>query len=167
MRPASLPKAARITEIFSSIQGEGPRMGERHIFIRFEACHLACVYCDESAKKGRVMTLSEILLKVKKLERTQGPHACVSLTGGEPLLDADFLKTLCRKLQRKGRLILLETNGILCSSLSKVLPVCDIIAMDLKLPSVTRQPEFLKEHRNSSERRRKKRSISRSWFRKA
>ena len=131
-------------------------MGERHIFIRFESCHLACAYCDESSKKGRMMTLSEILRRVKELERTHGPHACVSLTGGEPLLAVDFLKRLCRKLKKKNRLILLETNGILYAGLSKVLPVCDIIAMDLKLPSVTRQPEFLREHREFLRRAKKK-----------
>lgn len=131
-------------------------MGERHIFIRFESCHLACAYCDESAKKGRVMMLTEILRRVEKLEREQGPHTCVSLTGGEPLLNADLLKMLCRKLKKKNRLILLETNGILYAGLSKVLPVCDIIAMDLKLPSVTRQPEFLREHREFLRRAKKK-----------
>ena len=131
-------------------------MGERHLFIRFEACPMACAYCDESSPKGRAMTLAEILTEVGKLERTQGPHACVSLTGGEPLLYADFLKSLCRALKKKQYRILLETNGVLWRGLSKVLPDCDIIAMDLKLPSMTRQRGFLEEHRKFLERAKKK-----------
>ncbi|OGX11861.1 MAG: hypothetical protein A2351_08530 [Omnitrophica bacterium RIFOXYB12_FULL_50_7] len=138
---------APITEIFSSLQGEGPRMGERHIFIRFEACHMACAYCDETGKKAKEMLLADILNEVTRLERKSGPHACVSLTGGEPLLYADFLKPLCVALQKRKFRILLETSGILWRQLSGVVGACDIIAMDLKLPSVTRQKEFLEEHR--------------------
>ena len=140
-------KSARITEIFSSLQGEGPRMGERHIFIRFENCHMACAYCDESEKKGRARTLPEILREVGRLEKREGPHPCVSLTGGEPLLEAAFLVPLCRALRKKKFRILLETSGVLWRQLSKVSGDCDIIAMDLKLPSVTKQRDFLEEHR--------------------
>lgn len=122
-------------------------MGERHIFIRFKACHMSCSYCDETDKKSRDMSLVEVLKKVSKLEKKQGPHACVSLTGGEPLLYVDFLKPLCRALRKRGFRILLETSGILWRPLSKVSRDCDIIAMDLKLPCVTGQRDFLKEHR--------------------
>ena len=147
MRALPPPKTARITEIFSSLQGEGPRMGERHIFIRFESCHMACAYCDEVGKNGREMSLPEILLEVGRLETREGPHACVCLTGGEPLLYPDFLKLLCRALRIRKFLILLETSGVLWRQLSKVVGDCDIIAMDLKLPSVTKQRDFLSEHR--------------------
>ena len=138
---------ARITEIFSSLQGEGPRMGERHIFIRFEACHMACAYCDETGKKSRDMSLADVLKEVARLEKKRGPHACVSLTGGEPLLYVDFLKPLCRALKKRKFRVLLETSGVLWRPLSKVFQDCDIIAMDLKLPSVTEQRDFLDEHR--------------------
>ncbi len=141
------PVSARITEIFSSIQGEGPRMGERHIFIRFEACHMKCDYCDEAGKIGRTLSLPDVLRMLEKLEKTHGPHACVCLTGGEPLLHVDFLKLLCPALKKMRHRILLETSGILWKSFSKVLKDCDIIAMDLKLPSVTRQADYLEEHR--------------------
>lgn len=147
MKNSSPAQRVRITEIFSSLQGEGPRMGERHIFIRFEACHMACAYCDEKGKKARELSLADILREVARLERRFGPHACVSLTGGEPLLDADFLKLLCPALKKRKFCILLETSGVLWRQLSRVVGLCDVIAMDLKLPSVTRQKEFLGEHR--------------------
>lgn len=141
------PKTFRVTEIFSSLQGEGPRMGEKHLFIRFEACHMTCAYCDESSRRGRAMSLEAILRKTDELEKSKGPHACVSLTGGEPLLYADLLKPLCRALKKRKYRILLETSGVLGGQLSKVIGECDIIAMDLKLASMTRQRDFLEAHR--------------------
>lgn len=143
----SVPKTASVTEIFSSIQGEGPRMGERHIFIRFGACHMACAYCDEASKKSRLMPMADILARVDNLEGKYGPHSCVSLTGGEPLLYADVLKSLCGQLRKRKFQVLLESSGILWRQLSKVIRDCDIISMDLKLPSVTRQKDFCEEHR--------------------
>jgi organic radical activating enzyme len=107
---------------------------------------MACVYCDESGKKGRTLSLPQVLRKVRGLEKKHGPHSCISLTGGEPLLYADFLRRLCPALKKMKYRVLLETSGVLWRNLSKVLPCCDIISMDLKLPSVTRQGSFLKEH---------------------
>ncbi|HOW59566.1 MAG TPA: 7-carboxy-7-deazaguanine synthase QueE [Candidatus Omnitrophota bacterium] len=138
---------ARITEIFSSIQGEGLRMGERHLFIRFEECHMACDYCDEHDKSGKEMTPDEILHELDRLEDEKGPHAFVSLTGGEPLLYTSFLKPLCYKLKEKKYKILLETNGILWQALEGIVNDCDLIAMDLKLSSVSRDKDYLEEHR--------------------
>ncbi|MFH0986230.1 MAG: 7-carboxy-7-deazaguanine synthase QueE [Candidatus Omnitrophota bacterium] len=140
-------KRAQITEIFSSLQGEGPRMGERHLFIRFEACHMNCAYCDEAGKSAKTMSVADVLREVARLERCSGPHVCVSLTGGEPLLYADFLKPLYRALKNRKYRVLLETSGILWQQLSKVIDGCDVIAMDLKLSSVTGQKGFLAEHR--------------------
>ena len=39
--------AARVVEVFSSIQGEGVCLGHRQIFVRLGGCNLHCDYCDE------------------------------------------------------------------------------------------------------------------------
>ncbi|MBI3316998.1 MAG: 7-carboxy-7-deazaguanine synthase QueE [Candidatus Omnitrophica bacterium] len=139
-------KTARISEIFSSLQGEGTLAGQRHLFIRFEECHIHCEYCDELHKKGRDFTLEEVLEQVNLLETTSGPHSFVSLTGGEPLLYVSFLKSLMPLLKAKGFRIYLETNGILGKALEEVIGGCDLIAMDIKLPSVTKEDNFIGEH---------------------
>ena len=108
---------------------------------------MACAYCDETEKKARDMSLADILKEVARLEKKSGPHACVSLTGGEPLLYTEFLKPLCAALKKRKYRTLLETSGVLWRPLSRIIGACDIIAMDLKLPSVTRQKDFLAEHR--------------------
>lgn len=143
----SAANTARISEIFSSIQGEGIYTGEKHLFIRFYECNLRCHYCDERGKMGRDMSLDEVLAEVMRLEQTEGPHTYVSLTGGEPLLYVPFLKNLLPKLRLVPLRIYLETNGVLWGSLNEVLGDCDVIAMDMKPSSVTRDCCYDEDHR--------------------
>lgn len=138
---------AQITEIFSSIQGEGTHLGERHIFVRFQDCNMSCQYCDEMSKPGIEMTLDQVLAEIKALDRSDGPHPFVSLTGGEPLLYTPFLKFLLPKLRTVPFKIYLETNGVLWKQLEKVIEFCDVIAMDMKTPSVTKDRNYDADHR--------------------
>ena len=62
----------------------------------------------------------------------------IVITGGEPLLSADFLKGFLElfRFHRKKE-VYLETNGTLPEELKKIVDNVDIIAMDFKLPSST------------------------------
>jgi 7-carboxy-7-deazaguanine synthase len=147
MRNPPTAEQARITEVFSSLQGEGTHVGERHLFIRFEECHMHCGYCDELDKIGTDWSLERVMAEVRKLEQEFGPHAYVSLTGGEPLLYLAFLKPLMKDLKAAGFKIYLETSGVLWKALEEVIGWCDCIAMDLKPASVTHEKNFYEEHR--------------------
>lgn len=138
---------ARISEIFSSLQGEGTHLGERHLFIRFEECHMHCTYCDELDKVGTLMSLDAVIDKVRLLEAEEGPHTFVSLTGGEPLLYLSFLKPLIKRLKEEGLKVYLETSGVLVKALEEVIEDCDCVAMDMKPSSVTGEKNFYEEHR--------------------
>lgn len=138
---------ARISEIFSSLQGEGTHLGEKHIFIRFEECHMHCTYCDELDKVGKLMSLDAVIDQVRCLETEEGPHSFVSLTGGEPLLYLAFLKPLIKRLKEEGLRVYLETSGVLFKALSEVIDDCDCVAMDMKPASVTNEKNFYDEHR--------------------
>jgi organic radical activating enzyme len=140
-------ESARISEIFSSIQGEGTHLGERHLFVRFEECNIHCEYCDELEKIGTPMSLESAVEEVKRLEREEGPHTFVSLTGGEPLLYLSFLRPLMALLKKENLRIYLETSGILWRALGEVIDLCDCIAMDVKPASVTKERNFDEEHR--------------------
>jgi len=139
---------ADIIEIFSSIQGEGIFLGAKQIFVRFKRCNMSCVYCDEELdRKARRYSPLELIKEVKSLEAASGPHHSVSLTGGEPLLYAEFLKSFL-KILRKNRNFrsYLETNGTLPYELAKIIDLVDIVAMDFKLPSSTGERSFWTEH---------------------
>ncbi len=131
---------ARVVEIFSSLQGEGPCLGERQIFVRLGGCNLHCDYCDEPdtipIPSGTVRTAGWVKDEIEELAHERA-HTSVSWTGGEPLLHAQFLMPLMRWARRRGLENHLETNGTLPGPMAAVAPLCDAVAMDLKLPSST------------------------------
>lgn len=145
-------KKRNVLEIFSSAQGEGVYVGARQIFIRVPGCNLSCLYCDTPhvpEKFCKVETISgtknflEIenpLTSAQAIELIKNfmekiPHHALVLTGGEPLIHADFFQEIIENLHGKIK-ILLETNGTLCDELEKILPWIDIVSMDLKMPSI-------------------------------
>ena len=132
--------SARLFSVFSSIQGEGPRLGDRQIFVRLGGCNLHCDYCDEPdtipIPSGEVATAEEIKKRVLALHKER-PHAAVSWTGGEPLLHPAFLKTMLPWARAQGLKNYLETNGTRVKEMRELAPLCDWVAMDLKLPSAT------------------------------
>jgi len=136
-----------IVDIFSSIQGEGLRIGERQIFIRFHGCNLSCRFCDEEkTKKPDSISIDGLLDEIDKLN-AERIHNTVSLTGGEPLLHAKFLKELLPKIVDRGYKVYLETNGILASELDTVIKYIDTISIDIKLPSVSKNRPCWQEHK--------------------
>ncbi|MBI3547771.1 MAG: 7-carboxy-7-deazaguanine synthase QueE [Elusimicrobia bacterium] len=134
------PDKARIVEVFNSLQGEGTRLGERQIFVRFGGCNLHCDYCDEPdtipIPSGEVWPRAKLEREILRLAAEKRPRS-ISWTGGEPLLHATFLEKSLAWARAQGFQNYLETNGVLAAALPAVAPLCDVIAMDLKLPSAT------------------------------
>ena len=151
------------SEIFCSFQGEGAAVGKRHLFIRAAGCHLRCRYCDTpgSLERTTVMavhardgstatvpnpvTVQDILTAVRRLIESDGPIDGIALTGGEPLLQAEFLADLLQSAD-VPRPRLLETSGTHADRLAVLLPLLDIVSMDIKLPSNTGERDFWDEH---------------------
>lgn len=135
---------APIKEIFTSIQGEGPLVGYKQLFIRFSGCNLACKYCDTDQSKtlASIMTSEELVTKIYNQDK-RNIHS-ISMTGGEPLLHYKFLKELAPELENK---IYLETNGTLADELSYVGEYIDFIAMDIKLSSAAHAGNLFDRHR--------------------
>jgi len=161
------PKTAQLAEVFSSIQGEGIYVGERQLFIRFAGCNLSCQYCDSPQaleiapnyrfepvsgshkweSRGNPITSTQLVELLTMLDKP-GLHHVLSLTGGEPLLQVEFLKEFLPTVKAALKLsIYLETNGTLPEHLNEVIDLIDIIAMDIKLPSATGLSPYWKEHK--------------------
>ncbi|NQT21767.1 MAG: 7-carboxy-7-deazaguanine synthase QueE [Planctomycetes bacterium] len=155
---------ANVCEVFSSIQGEGVYVGRRQVFVRFYGCNLKCRFCDTPRTRtpdGRcgietqpgtgnfaafenpidAERLTESVTSLAKRAR----HHSISLTGGEPLLHADFLRHWLPALLG-GPGVYLETNGTLPDALEKIIDLIDVTAMDIKLPSATGMGPLWDEH---------------------
>lgn len=124
---------ARINEVFSSIQGEGLLIGRRQVFVRFSGCNLECNYCDTSWSKdpnyGTIFSTEELYKLINNL-KTPDLHS-ISLTGGEPLLQADFIKELLEKYNLE---CMIETNGSLPQEIQKIKHLIKYASLDIKLP---------------------------------
>lgn len=143
--------AGNVTELFVSIQGEGLFAGERHIFVRTAGCRIACNYCDsrystmvpeqcavygpERRLLSNPVGIPTVLEEIAALEARLGPVAAVSITGGEPLEQCDFVALLAEELQIRNSRVYLDTNGIEVEGFSRVVSHVDIVAADIKLPS--------------------------------
>lgn len=153
-------KEAQLVEIFSSIQGEGLRLGEMQTFVRFQGCSLRCRWCDtpenfNPKKKYRVEDnpfsglwsehsnpiSSETLLGFLK----HFNNSVVSLTGGEPLEQIEFLEEFLRNTSREFK-FLLETGGFLPQELEKIISYLHCVSMDMKLPSSAQTGEYWGAH---------------------
>ncbi|MFC1807561.1 7-carboxy-7-deazaguanine synthase QueE [Candidatus Omnitrophota bacterium] len=139
---------SQIVEIFSSVQGEGLRIGQRQIFVRFHGCNLECGFCDvDKSKEPIEFSAKDLLDKIDGLN-VNNIHSTVMLTGGEPLLHSGLLKELLPKIQDRGFKVYLETNGTLSKELDLVIDYIDILAIDIKLPSVSGNQPYWQEHKD-------------------
>src|SRR5215510_10516566 len=93
----------RITEIYTSVQGETQYAGLPCTLVRTTGCDLRCTYCDSAFAfhGGKEMSVAEVA-------RLGAP--LVLLTGGEPMLQRE-LPALASRLLAEGLRVMIETSG--------------------------------------------------------
>ncbi|HET7225020.1 MAG TPA: 7-carboxy-7-deazaguanine synthase QueE [Candidatus Eisenbacteria bacterium] len=112
---AAAPRPAttlRVSEVFLSLQGEGPSAGTPAHFVRLQGCDVGCTWCDTKyawdAAGGRGVELAALWDEAHALGRAP----LVVITGGEPLQHPEFAAVLELALERWPR-VEVETSGIL------------------------------------------------------
>ncbi|NOU35687.1 MAG: 7-carboxy-7-deazaguanine synthase QueE [Kiritimatiellaceae bacterium] len=157
---------AFVSEIFSSAQGEGINIGRRQLFVRFCECHRNCLYCDTPVERTESVAIErepgsgkfesvpnplsakQLIELLAGLNRPESAHDDLFITGGEPLLQADFLAEFLPEARKRLDLpVHLETSGDLPEEFAKVVEWINHVLMDIKLPSVTGEPEAWAMHR--------------------
>jgi organic radical activating enzyme len=137
-------------EVFLSFQGEGPLAGRKQIFLRFAGCNLSCIYCDTPRYRRRVsfcmvegrklrnpVSVEEVMESISSL-LLPDIHS-ISFTGGEPLLQQDYLLSIARETKKKGWKNYLETNGFSLGRFRKVAGYFDYASIDIKLEEKIRK----------------------------
>jgi organic radical activating enzyme len=112
----SQPGALFVTSFFFTIQGEGPFQGRPAVFIRLAKCNLACSWCDAFFDEGEWFTRNALLDEIQGLVSNLLPYRQVGVvvTGGEPSLQTDALKTFLEACIDTGfGWTQIESNGIL------------------------------------------------------
>lgn len=138
-----------IHEVFNSLQGEGIYAGARQVFVRFQVCGLRCNYCDSADARTRspqcMVEKSPMSRDFRVMENPVDTQALggiienlwcssarhVSLTGGEPLLQSDFILELSESV---GHPLYLETNSAHPENARILKDIIDVAACDIKLP---------------------------------
>jgi organic radical activating enzyme len=103
-----------VQEIFSTIQGEGPRVGSPSVFIRLGGCNLACSFCDTEFEDFSSQSIDSIIDQVLELSLNNNKkrsRELIVITGGEPFRQP--IELLCEKLIKLEFKVQIETNGTL------------------------------------------------------
>lgn len=111
------PITLKLSEIFESIQGEGPTAGAPALFVRLATCNLHCRFCDTKytwdwaeysyEEQVRVVSVRTVAERVAAAENRR-----LVITGGEPLLQQPALARLLTRIARDVP-VEVETNGTL------------------------------------------------------
>jgi len=98
--------------------------------IFLSGCPFRCPFCHnhELLNKGTKASVDDIVKKVSENYLIDG----VCITGGEPLMQAEELLELCKKLKDVGFAVKLDTNGYYTKKLASVLEKVDYVAIDVK-----------------------------------
>lgn len=126
----------KLAEHFISINGEGRCAGELALFLRFAGCNLRCDWCDTAWACGKDAPCEIVglprLMQIAEDAAAQGVRN-VTLTGGEPLLQAHIGELIDRLGKTLGLRVEIETNGAV--PLEPFRKCGGVFTMDYKLPS--------------------------------
>lgn len=121
-------------ETFGLVDGPGIRT-----VIFLNGCKLRCLYCHnpETWKMGELnYTTEELIAKIIRnkpyFKRNNGG---VTFSGGEPLLQIDFLIDICKKLKEENIHIALDTAGVGIGKYEEILSLVDLVILDIKHPN--------------------------------
>ena len=125
----------RVSEIFTSIEGEGIFVGKKTLFIRFSGCHLKCKWCDtkyalplDSGTEYQIDEIKDLIIRELKPFTYK-----VNFTGGEPLLQSDAVIELADFIKRRTNLkTYIESSCFDSELFNKVLPFIDICKIEFK-----------------------------------
>jgi len=122
-----------------SCQSMGTLDGPGVRFVVFmQGCNLRCGYCHnpdtQSIEGGTDMTAEEIVDKVLRYKNYFGDEGGITVSGGEPLLQAEFLYELFTLCKEKGIHTAIDTSGsVLNDDVKKLLTVTDCVLLDIKM----------------------------------
>ncbi len=125
-------------ETFGTVDGPGIRFV---IFV--QGCPMRCLYCHNPdswyRRGGQEMSVEELLTQIRKYKNYYKKDGGVTVSGGEPLAQIDFVIELFEALKKENIHTCLDTSGVLfrndpeiLAQFDKLLAVTDLVMLDIK-----------------------------------
>lgn len=126
------------TESFGTVDGPGIRL-----VVFLKGCPMRCLYCHNpdtwEMEGGTEMTAVEIINQFQSA-RTYYKNGGITVSGGEPMMQMDFVTELFSMAKAQGIHTCLDTSGVLFSpsnslvieKIDRLLKVTDLILLDIK-----------------------------------
>jgi organic radical activating enzyme len=145
-----------ISEIFTSIEGEGYLVGTKTLFVRLAGCHLKCYWCDTKyalpLNSGKIYTSENLK---KEILKSFKPYTYkVNFTGGEPLLQYEGVLELLKFTKEELKVkTYLESSCYDSNRFNILLPYLDICKIEFKLKDskVTEESKYAELLANETE----------------
>lgn len=104
-----------------------------------QGCHLKCKYCHNrdtwNTCTGNIVTLEELLNKIERYENYfKASNGGVTISGGEPLLQIDFLISLFKELKKRNIHTAIDTSGMvdITEKIKELIELTDLFLLDIK-----------------------------------
>lgn len=125
-------------ESFGSVDGPGVRY-----IIFFSGCPMRCQFCHNpdtwKMTDGDEYTADELIEKALRYRSYWGDEGGITVSGGEPLLQIDFLLELFKKAKEKGINTCIDTSGApyteeepFYSKFTELMKYTDLVMLDIK-----------------------------------
>lgn len=121
-------------ETLGTVDGPGLRF-----VVFFQGCHLRCKYCHNRdtwcPTEGEVVSVDDIVNKVVRYKNFLLPSGGgFTASGGDPLLQVQFLISLFTRLKEEGIPTALDTSGMfsITDDVKKLLSLTDLVLLDIK-----------------------------------
>lgn len=127
-----------MTGLVHSFQSLGALDGPGIRFVVFmQGCNLRCGCCHNpdtwNIGEGSPYTAEDVVKKVIRYKEYFGSEGGITVSGGEPLLQADFVKELFELCHKEGINTCLDTSGsIMSDKIKALLEVTDRVLLDIK-----------------------------------
>lgn len=121
-------------ESFGTVDGPGIRF-----VIFMQGCTLRCKYCHNrdtwDINCGSLISVDELINKIERYKNYILPSGGgVTVTGGEPLLQPQFLISLFKELKKRGIPTTIDTSGMvdITDAIKELLSLTDLVLLDIK-----------------------------------
>lgn len=119
-------------ETLGTLDGPGVR------FVVFlQGCQLRCKYCHNPETwnmegESQIVSSNELIERIEKYRNYFGEDGGVTFSGGEPLLQPEFLVDMLKKCREKNIHTVIDTAGVGFGDYDEILRLVDLVILDVK-----------------------------------